>query len=348
MKPMIRKELPVPPHYDPAKVGEVWRVPYRERAAETELWAKQNGVMPSSMDTLRVSLLLVDVQNTFCIPGFELYVGGRSGWGAVEDNRRLCEFIYRNLGVITEINPTMDTHRAVQIFHSIFLVNDRGEHPAPFTLVSAEDVRKGIWRFNRAVAAGLGVSEEYGQHYLEHYTQSLARGGKYDLTVWPYHAMLGSIGHALVSAVEEAVFFHTVCRLSQADFQVKGDNPLTENYSVISPEVLGNGEGKTIAVRNRAFVSKLLQYDAVIIAGQAKSHCVAWTIDDLLYHMSTVDSQLAKKVYLLEDCTSAVVVPGLIDYTDQAEETFRRFEAAGMHIVRSTDPIDTWPGIRDR
>jgi nicotinamidase-related amidase len=160
--------------------------------------------------------------------------------------------------------------------------------------------------------------------------------------------MLGSIGHALVSAVEEAVFFHTVCRLSQADFQVKGDNPLTENYSVISPEVLGNGEGKTIAGRNRAFVSKLLQYDAVIIAGQAKSHCVAWTIDDLLYHMSAVDNQLAQKVYLLEDCTSAVVVPGLIDYTDQADESFRRFEAAGMHIVRSTDPIDTWPGIRDR
>jgi len=348
MKPLICKELPVPPHYDPAKVGEVWRVPYGERAAEAELWTRQNHVMPSSQDSFRVSLLLVDVQNTFCIPGFELYVGGRSGWGAVEDNRRLCEFIYRNLGVITEISPTMDTHRTVQIFHSIFLVNDRGEHPAPFTLVSAEDIRKGTWRFNRAVAASLGVSQEYGQRFLAHYTESLARGGKYDLTIWPYHAMLGSIGHALVSAVEEAVFFHTVCRFSQADFQVKGDNPLTENYSVISPEVLGNGEGKTIAERNRAFVSKLLQYDAVIIAGQAKSHCVAWTIDDLLYHMSAVDSQLARKVYLLEDCTSAVVVPGLIDYTDQAGESFRRFEAAGMHLVRSEDPIDTWPGIRDR
>jgi hypothetical protein len=101
MNTMIHKGLPVPPHYDPVKVGEVWRVPYRERAAEAERWAKQNGVMPSSQDSFRVSLLLVDVQNTFCIPGFELYVGGRSGRGAVEDNRRLCEFIYRNLAVIT-------------------------------------------------------------------------------------------------------------------------------------------------------------------------------------------------------------------------------------------------------
>ena len=40
-------------------------------------------------------LLLVDVQNTFCIPGYELFVGGQSGNGAVEDNMRLCQFIYR-------------------------------------------------------------------------------------------------------------------------------------------------------------------------------------------------------------------------------------------------------------
>lgn len=45
-------------------------------------------------------LLLIDVQNTFCIPSFELFVGGQSGTGAVEDNRRLCEFIYRNLELL--------------------------------------------------------------------------------------------------------------------------------------------------------------------------------------------------------------------------------------------------------
>ncbi len=29
----------------------------------------------------------------------------------------------------------------------------------------------------------------------------LKQHGKYDLTIWPYHVMLGSIGHALVAAV---------------------------------------------------------------------------------------------------------------------------------------------------
>ena len=82
------------------------------------------------------------------------------------------------------------------------------------------------------------------------------------------------------------------------------------------------------------------------IAGQAKSHCVAWTIDDLLADILSRDRSLVEKVYLLEDCTSPVVVPGVMDYTEQADAAFRRFADAGMHIVRSTDCIETWPGIR--
>jgi hypothetical protein len=28
--------LPIPSHFDPTKVGEIWRVPYEERAREAE------------------------------------------------------------------------------------------------------------------------------------------------------------------------------------------------------------------------------------------------------------------------------------------------------------------------
>jgi nicotinamidase-related amidase len=151
--------------------------------------------------------------------------------------------------------------------------------------------------------------------------------------------MLGGIGYALVSSVEEAVFFHTITRYSQAHFQIKGDNPFTENYSVLSPEVLRDASGKEIARRNTGFIEKLLQFDIVIIAGQAKSHCVAWTINDLLNDLLVHNEQLVEKVYLLEDCTSPVVVPGVVDYTGQADAAFRKFAQAGMHIVRSTEPV---------
>jgi nicotinamidase-related amidase len=337
-------ELPLPPHFDPAAVGEIRRVPYEQRAGEARAWAAEHGLGPAHEDALRVCLLAVDVQNTFCVPGFELFVRGRSGTGAVDDNRRLCAWIYRNLATITRVVPSLDTHHAMQVFHAIWLVDEQGEHPAPYTLVSAEDVERGRWRINPAVAAALGLEADYAERHLRHYTRALAEGGKYDLTIWPYHAMLGSIGHALVPAVEEAIFFHGVARHSPVDFQVKGDNRLTEHYSMLGPEVTEGPDGEVLATRNDALVEQLLGYDVVVVAGQAKSHCVAWTIDDLLTHPA-VRERLAPRTYLLEDCTSPVVVPGAIDYTDEADAAFARYEAAGMHVVRSTDPIEAWPGV---
>jgi len=341
---MAHRALAIPPHFNADKVGEVWRVPYQELAEAAARWAQVHHIQPAAQDRFKICLVAVDVQNTFCIPGFELYVGGRSGTGAVEDNRRLCTFIYRNLDVITQICPTLDTHQAMQIFHAIYLINDQGEHPPPYTLISVDDVEKGVWKFNPAIGSSLGVDAAYGQRRLLHYTRKLKEGGKYDLTIWPYHAMLGGIGHALVAAVEQAIFFHSLARYSQADFYVKGDRPFTEHYSVLGPEVLAGPEGEPLGQKSDKFFNKLYQFDAILIAGQAKSHCVAWTIDDLLEGM--VDKRLAEKVYLLEDCTSPVVVPGVIDYSDQAAAAFQRFAAAGMHIVRSTDPIESWPGIR--
>lgn len=343
---MLRSALPVPSHFNAVKVGEVWKVPYPELSKKAEHWAVQYNVKPASEDRFKICLVTVDVQNTFCIPGFELYVGGRSGTGAVEDNRRLCEFIYSNLDVITQICPTMDTHQIMQIFHSIYLVNNAGEHPTPFTLISVEDIQKGVWKFNPALSFTFHISEDYGQRHLLHYTQKLKDGGKYDLTIWPYHGMLGGIGHALVPSVEEAIFFHGIARYNQPDFHVKGEKPFTEHYSVLGPEVREGPMGEQIGQKSDKFFRKLLEFDAVIIVGQAKSHCVAWTIDDLLEDILAKDKQLVEKVYLMEDCTTPVVVPGVIDYTDQADAAFRRFAKAGMHVVRSTDPIEGWPGIR--
>jgi nicotinamidase-related amidase len=240
----------------------------------------------------------------------------------------------------------MDTHQAMQIFHAVYLVNDQGGHPDPFTLVSVEDIERGRWRFDPEVGRSLGIDAEQGQRHLLHYTRSLSETGKYSLTIWPYHSMLGGIGHALVPAVEEAIFFHTIARYSQADFRVKGHNPLTEHYSVLGPEVTLGPDGREIAGKDTELFDRLSRFDAVVIAGQAKSHCVAWTIDDLLRSALEQNRRLASKVYLLEDCSSPVVVPGVIDYTDDADAAYRRFADAGMHVVRSTDLIESWPGIK--
>ena len=316
--------LPLPPHWDPARVEEVWRVPYEERAAAAEEWAREHGVSPAHKDARRMCLLLVDVQNTFCTPGFELFVPG-----APDDNRRLCEFVYRSLASLTQIVATLDTHQAMQVFHAAWLVGADGKHPAPYTLVSAEDVERGVWR----------AADPALQDHLVHYVRSLEAGGRYRLTVWPYHAMLGGIGHALASAVEEAVFFHSVARESRPAFEIKGENPLTEHYSALGPDVKRGPAGEKIGDLNAPLVKHLQSFDTVVVAGQAKSHCVAWTVDDLLAEAPA----LAERLYLLEDCTSPVVVPGAVDFTAEAEAAFARFAAAGAHLVRSTEPVEGWP-----
>jgi len=340
-------ELPLPEHFDPSQVGRVWRVPYEARAREADAWAQEHVLRPVAEDSFRLCLVAIDVQNTFCIPDFELFVAGRSGTGAVDDSRRLCEFVYRNLGTISQIVVSLDTHHAMQVFHAIWLVDEHGDHPAPHTLISARDVESGRWRVNDAVVEALGIDVARAQRHLVDYTRRLAEGGKYDLTIWPYHALLGGIGHALVSAVEEAVFFHGMARRSQPDFRVKGDHPLTEHYSILGPEVLEGPNGERLGAKDTALIEKLLSFDAVVVAGQAKSHCLAWTVDDLLAD-EAAGGRLAQRTYLLEDCTSPVVVPGMVDYTDEADAAFARYVAAGMHVVRSTDPLTSWPGLTDR
>ena len=348
--------LPIPAFFNSETVGQIWRVPYQQRAADAIAYRQTHSISASRTDTARVCLLAIDVQNTFCQPGFELFVGGRSGAGAVDDTRRLCEFVYRNLDVITEIVPTMDTHNVMQIFHPVFWVDQAGEHPEPMTMISFEAVEQGKWTVNPSIAAGIatGLSHQRSPEKTEitptdvaafarHYAKELSDRGKYPLTIWPYHSMLGGIGHALVPAFEEACFFHSMVRSYSTQFEAKGDHPLTENYSVLSPEVLTDNQGQAIAQKNNWLINYLLEFDAVIVAGQAKSHCVAWTLSDLLSEIQQRDPALARKIYLLEDCTSPVVVQDVVDFTDTANETYERFQQAGMNIVSSTGSLKDWP-----
>jgi nicotinamidase-related amidase len=336
---MTKSNLPVPVFFDADKVGTVWRIPYETRATQARDWARLHSLKPASDDQTRSWLLLIDVQNTFCIPDFELYVGGRSGRGAVEDNIRLGEFIYRNLGHLTHITATMDTHLTMQVFHAIFFVDRDGNHPAPYTDIHASELRDGTWSFNPALAHEYNLAPEYGQQMMIHYAETLEQKGKYALTIWPYHAMLGGVGHALVSAIEEALFFHSIARNTQYEIEIKGTKPFTEYYSAIGPEVLTGPMGESLGTYSTKFIEQLQQFDKLIIAGQAKSHCVAWTVSDLLNDINATDPELAKKVYLLEDCSSPVVVPGVVDHTDTADAAYERFAQAGMHIVKSTDGL---------
>ena len=351
---MAAKELPLPPFYNPANVVNDTRwIDYPQLQTDAATWRRQHKLLPVATDRVKVGLLVIDAQNTFCHPQGGLFVAGMSGRGAIDDSIRTVEFIYRNLGVLSGIHCTLDTHRIYAVFHPSFLEDEQGNHPAPFTQVTNAEVRAGKWRpstYMVSALSSLNLTFMAAERHLLDYTAKLEAAGRYALTIWPYHGMLGDKGHNLVSGLAEAVNFHALARGAQPGFEVKGTNALVENYSVFGPEVTTLFTGQSVQ-RNVEIIKALDKYDVLVIAGQAKSHCVAWTIDDLLREVLVGDRTLANKVYLLEDCTTPIVVKDaagrvLYDYGPDAQAAFDRFRSAGMHVVRSTDPIHTWPGIR--
>ena len=90
----------------------------------------------------------------------------------------------------------------------------------------------------------------------------------------------------------------------------------------------------------------MLTADAVVLAGEAASHCVKTSIEDLLGYIQKQDPSLARKIYIMRDCTDSVVIPGVFDFTDDAEKAMQEFADAGMHLVDSTTPIQDWPDVR--
>ena len=153
--------LPLPPHWDPDRVGEVWRVDYAARFEDAERWREQQRVCPPPRIGSASRSWSSTSRTRSARPGFELFVAGRSGTGALDDSRRLCEFVYRNLDSLTQIVPTLDTHQALQIFHPIMLIDEEGRHPEPFTMVTAADVEAGRWRISPPAAEGLGLDADY-------------------------------------------------------------------------------------------------------------------------------------------------------------------------------------------
>ncbi len=347
------KELPLPSFYVPANAGAHAYGPNAlALQSEAHGWREAHGLSAAATDGFNLHLLLIDVQKDFCFPEGSLYVGGRSGHGAIEDSRRISEFIYRNLGALTNITTTLDTHFAYQIFFPSFWVDQDDQPLSAFREITREQLERGQVRPNPAMAKWLcGGNYPWLLKQVKYYCEELERAGKYTLYLWPPHCLLGSDGHALAGVVQEARLFHSFVRGAQSWAEVKGGNPLTENYSVLRPEVLTRHDGQPLAQRNTQFLKTLLTADAVVIAGQAASHCVKSSIDDLLGEIVAQDAALARKVYLLTDCMSAVAIPDgkggfAADFTPQAEAALQRFADAGMHLVKSTEPLASWPDLR--
>ena len=264
----------------------------------------------SREDVEKVLFIGIDIQNDFMENG-ELGVPNSH-----KDVERVTKFLYQNLDKVTTIALSLDTHEMHQIFHPSWWVDAEGNHPVPFTVITTEDVEKGKWM---AVE-----KQEESLAYIIH----LERLGKKQLLIWSYHCIEGTHGAALEGQFSNMVHFHSVIRQSSIQKIVKGQDPLSEMYGIIQPEY-----AKTDGT-NYAFLQSLLAYDKIVIAGEAKSHCVLESVRQIVEYYGD-KHELPSKIYLLDDCMSPI--PGFEVSTEHAFKELQK--NYGFHIVKSTEFI---------
>ncbi|MFZ0543969.1 MAG: hypothetical protein WAM60_00930 [Candidatus Promineifilaceae bacterium] len=301
-----------PSFYDPNRIGTLFYPDVAQIAAE----AGANNLSPAADDQTRVHLLIIDMQIDFCHDNGTLYVPG-----AQDDIRRLTEFIYQHGERISSITCSLDSHLPFQIFHPVWWADRTGNHPAPFTIITHDDLLAGKWR--PLIAPTWSMS----------YVQKLEEGAKKELVIWPYHVPIGGIGNALDQELWSAVFWHSIARKSQPNWLTKGSIPQTENYSIIQPEipVPDHPQGGP----NTAFLDLLERNDVILVAGEAESHCVLETVEDMVEAFSSKPDILSR-IYLLQNCTSPVIHPE-VDFHAIAQAHFEGFKEQGVNFINSTD-----------
>jgi nicotinamidase/pyrazinamidase len=303
-----------PGFYDAARIGTLFYPDVARIAAD----AAAAGLRPAAEDAQDVHLMLIDMQVDFCHERGSLYVPGAPG-----DVRRTIEFIYRHAARITHITCSLDSHLPMQIFSPAWWAGRDHGHPAPFTIITRADVETGVWR------------PLFEPEWSAAYVARLEQRHKKQLCIWPYHVQTGSVGHALDPELWSAVFWHSLARRTQPHWLVKGSVPLTEHFSILGPEVPVPGEpGGEV---NQAFLEILARADVIVIAGEAESHCVLETVEDLVEEYGDRPEVLSH-VFFLRDCTSPVLHPE-IDFHAIALERFEEFARLGINFIASTDPL---------
>jgi nicotinamidase/pyrazinamidase len=303
-----------PSFYDPGCIGTLF---YPDVAAIAAAATAAN-LPPATADKRKVHLVIIDMQVDFCHEKGSLYVPGSLG-----DIQRTIEFIYNNAERITNITCSLDSHLPHQIFHPAWWADEDGNHPAPFTLITYNDIKTGKWR---PLVAPVQSTN---------YVKQLEEQAKKTLTIWPYHVMIGSVGNALDPELFTAVLWHSIARKTQPTWLTKGSIPLTEHYSIIQPEV--PVPDHPLGGKNKAFLDTLADADIVVVAGEAESHCVLETVEDLVEDFGAKPDAL-QKIYFLRDCTSPVLHPD-IDFHAIAMERFNEFEKQGVNFIDSTDKL---------
>jgi nicotinamidase/pyrazinamidase len=273
----------------------------------------------------KIHLVIIDPQNDFCdLPDDELPTiadvrqrPALSVAGADADLRRMAALIDEGGDGLTDISVTLDSHQHVDIAHPTFWRQGDGGVVAPFTPITAAEVRAGRYLPRCAAALPRVLA----------YLDALAAAGRHTHMVWPVHCEIGSWGHNVHADLRCAYNRWEEKHGAVVAKVVKGTNPWTEHYSALRAEVPIDDDAATQL--NAAFLARLRAADLVLIAGEAGSHCVKATVEDLLAYWGDGDPA---RLVLLADCMSPVA-----GFHRQYEDFLAAMCAHGVRVATAAE-----------
>ena len=151
------------------------------------------------------------------------------------------------------------------------------------------------------------------------------------LVVWPDHCIVGTAGHAVVKNISDALQKWSVARSRRVEYVYKGMVNLTEMYSAVEAEVPIESDPST--KRNLELLNLLRNPKRLIVCGQALSHCVKWTVHDIMSDWLAHHCD-PRRMCILEDCTSPVET-GDGEFPRQGREFLAKMRDLGVKVTTS-------------
>lgn len=279
--------------------------------------------------TQNVHLVVIDPQNDFMDnPTAALGVPGANA-----DMERLAAMVDRLVPKLNDVHVTLDSHNIVDTHHPAMWRDAHGAPPPPFTVITADDIRAGIWTPRNASARPGALGGWTIKEYMIRYAEQLAAQGSYLLMIWPPHCLIGTEGAAVQPTLMGALNRWADRRFGNVDFVTKGVDPWTEHYGALQAEVPLASDPSTGL--NTDLLATLERADMVVFAGEALSHCLRETVNQVA---NNIDEQLLRKMYLLTDCTSAIPqAPGGPDFPAISAAWLNEMEARGLNLTTSVE-----------
>jgi nicotinamidase-related amidase len=248
---------------------------------------------------MHTHLVIIDPQNDFCdLPQDYLpKIAGRvvaptlPVAGSHADMQRVAAIISLGGAGLTDISVTLDAHHRIDIAHPPFWKMEDNSEVPPFTQIFAKDVRAG--KYLPRIPGAL--------ERVINYLAVLEASGGYVHMVWPVHCEIGSWGQNVHQDVRLAYNQWEVSRAVNVSKILKGTNPWTEHFSAIKAEVPDPADKSTQT--NAEFLDQLRRSGRIYFVGEAGSHCVKATVEDVVENFSDKERN---KLVLVTDCMSPV------------------------------------------